>query len=143
MNLPISDAPFALVVDDDHVIRMDVMDILEQAGFRVLDAAHGDAAFDLLKTRHPEIVLLFTDVQMPGELDGFALARRVAVSWPHISIVVASGHISPAPGSMPDKARFIAKPFSAELVHTHLQEILPDGIKPEPLKRAATASPNR
>ena len=58
-----------------------------------------------------------------------------------ISIVVASGHASPEPGSMPDKARFIAKPFSAELVHAHLQEILPDGQKPEPLKRFMTASP--
>ena len=139
MFFPTSDAPSALVVDDDVFIRMDAMQILEQAGFRVLDAEHGDAAFDLLKTQHTEIVLLFTDVQMPGQLDGFALARKVAACWPHISIVVASGHVSPAPGSMPNKARFIAKPFSAKLVHAHLQEILPDGIKPEPLKRAATA----
>lgn len=115
-----SDTPHALVVDDDFVIRMDAIDILEQAGFHVLDAEHGDAAFDLLKVRHPEVVLLFTDVQMPGELDGFALARCVATSWPHISIVVASGHVKPEPGSMPDKARFIGKPFNATLVHTHL-----------------------
>ncbi len=121
---------------------MDATEILEQAGFRVLDAEHGDAAFDLLKVRHPEVVLLFTDVQMPGELDGFALARNVATSWPHISIVVASGRARPGPGSMPEKARFIAKPFSAALVHTHLQEILPDTRKPEPLRRAAGAPPN-
>jgi hypothetical protein len=74
------------------------------------------------------------------KLDGFALARKVAASWPHISIVVASGHVRPSPGLMPDKARFIAKPFSAELVHAHLQEILLDGQKPEPLKRFMTAS---
>ena len=132
-----SNAPFALVVDDDALIRMDAMDILEQAGFNVLDAEHGDAASDLLMVRHPEIVLLFTDVEMPGELDGFALARKVASSWPHISIVVASGHMRPQPGMMPDKARFIAKPFSAAVVHTHVQEILPDGRKPEPLRRSA------
>ncbi len=137
MNLPISNAPYALVVDDDFLIRMEVIDILEQAGFQVLYAEHGDAAFDLLKSRHPDVALLFTDVQMPGKLDGFALARRVAASWPHISIVVASGHARPEPGWMPDKARFIAKPFSAELVHTHLQEILPNGYKPEPLRRVA------
>ena len=127
MTPPISDTPHALIVDDDFVIRMDAKDILEQAGFQVLDAHHGDAALDLLKIRHPDVVLLFTDVQMPGRLDGFALAHKVAVSWPHISIVVTSGHVTPGPGSMPDKARFIAKPFSAALVHAHLQELLPHG----------------
>ncbi len=141
MNIVTSDAPYALVVDDDFFIRMDAMDILEQAGFRVLEADQGDVAFELLKARHPDVTLLFTDVQMPGELDGFALARNVAASWPHISIVVASGHVSPSPGSMPDKARFIAKPFSADLVHNHLLEILPDTKKPEPLKRRAATTP--
>ena len=139
MNLPIPDAPYALVVDDEVIIRMDVIAILEQAGFNVVDAEHGDAAFELLTTRHPDIVLLFTDVQMPGQLDGFALARKVAASWPHISIVVASGHVTPDHDSMPDKARFIAKPFSAETVHDHLHELLPNGQKPEPLKRAIIA----
>lgn len=134
----IPDAPYALVVDDDFLIRMEVMAILEQAGFRVLDAEQGDAALDLLKARHPEVVLLFTDVQMPGELDGFALAHSVAASWPHISIVVASGHVRPEPGTMPDKARFIGKPFSAAMVHAHLQEILPDFRKPQPLRYFAT-----
>lgn len=139
MNPPTSDTPYALVVDDEFVIRMDAKDILEQAGFQVLAAHHGDAAFALLKTRHPDVILLFTDIQMPGQLDGFALAHKVAASWPHISIVVASGHVAHGPGSMPDKARFIAKPFSAALVHTHLQELLPHGQKPEPLKRAMLA----
>ncbi len=138
MNTLISDAPYALVVDDDLIIRMDATDILEQAGFQVLEAEHGDAALALLKGRHSEVVLLFTDVQMPGELDGFALARSVAASWPHISIVVASGHIKPEPGTMPDKARFVGKPFSAAVVHAHLQEVLPNSQKPEPLKRLAT-----
>lgn len=138
MTLIPSDAPYALVVDDDFVICMHAREILEEAGFRVRDASSGDEAFELLQTCYSDVVLLFTDVQMPGHLDGFALARKVAESWPHISIVVASGHVSPGPGSMPPKARFVAKPFSAELVHGHLQELLPDGHKPEPLKRAAS-----
>ena len=131
MAAPSSLSPCALVVDDDFLIRMDAVGILESVGFRVLEAEHGDAAHDLLVERHPEVVLVFTDVQMPGELDGFALARRVASSWPHISIIVASGHIKPEPGAMPQRARFIAKPFSAELVRAHLKEILPEGHKPE------------
>ncbi|MGI4797652.1 MAG: response regulator [Janthinobacterium lividum] len=127
-------APYALVVDDDFMIRMDATEILEEAGFRVLEAEHGDAAYELLKTRHPEVMLLFTDVQMPGELDGFALARNVSVSWPHISIIVASGHARPGSGSLPHKARFLAKPFSAALIRTHIQEILPNGWKLEGLR---------
>ncbi len=137
MSQHVEDAPCALVVDDDFLIRMDAVDILTGAGFRVLDADHGDAAFALMQAHHQDVVLLFTDVQMPGSLDGFALARAVAECWPHVSIVVASGQATPGPGSMPEKARFVAKPFSAEMVHAHLHEILPDGQKPEPLKAAA------
>lgn len=130
-------SPFAVVVDDDFLIRTDAAEILRTAGFRVLEAEHGDAAHALMETRHQDVVLLFTDVQMPGRLDGFALARAVAKAWPHVSIVVASGRSKPGPGDMPDKARFVGKPFSAEMVHAHLHEILPDGQKPEPLKAAS------
>lgn len=134
MNTSTSVAPYALIVDDNFLIRMEAMEILEQAGFQVFDVEHSDAALELLEARHAEISLLFTDVQMPGKLDGFALARSVAAAWPHISIVVASGHVKPEPGMMPDKARFTGKPFSASMVHAHLQEILPDAKKPEPLR---------
>jgi FixJ family two-component response regulator len=83
------------------------------------------------------IVLLFTDVQMPGIRDGFAVARETARRWPHIAIVVASGQAHPRPGDMPEGARFIGKPFTAEMVHDHLKEIFPDGRKPAPLRDMA------
>ena len=124
----------ALVVDDNFLIRLEAAAILEDAGFQVLEADHGDAAYEMLKTKHPEVVLLFTDVQMPGTLDGFALASRVAVSWPHIRIVVASGHVNPGPGMLPEKARFIAKPFSADIVRTHVREMLHYDQTPESLR---------
>lgn len=142
MTSPASNSPCALVVDDNPLIRMNAADILEEAGFRVLEADHGDDAYELFKTRHSDVTLLFTDVQMPGTLDGFALARKVAMLWPHISLVVASGHVQPEPGTMPDKAKFIAKPFSVEMVHAHLQELLPVEDKPEPLRQAASDSPD-
>lgn len=135
MIAPSSTAPHALVVDDNFLIRMDAASILEQVGFQVLDTGDGDAAYKLLTTWHPAVVLLFTDVQMPGELDGFALARKVAQIWPHISLVVASGEVRPEIGSLPDKARFIAKPFSADVVHAHVREIVPPGYKPKALRR--------
>ena len=129
------DVPYALVVDDEYLISMHAQNILRKAGFQVLAANQGDAGFELFRSRHSDVVLFFTDVQMPGTLDGFALARGVSLSWPHISIVVAWGHVRPQSGVMPDKARFIAKPFSANVVHAHLQEILPYGQKPEPLRK--------
>ncbi|MET7242312.1 response regulator [Methylobacterium sp. EM32] len=125
---------FALVVDDDALIRMDALTILEEAGFETLEAAHADAAVDLLHERHPHLCLLFTDVHMPGRLDGFALARYAAERWPHISIVVASGQARPGPGDLPEGARFLAKPFSAEIVRDHLKTMLPDDRKPIPLR---------
>lgn len=136
------DAPYAVVVDDDCLVRMGAAEILHDAGFLVLEADHGDAAYALMEARHRDVVLLFTDVQMPGALDGFALARAVSQSWPHVSIVVASGHARPVLGSMPEKARFIAKPFSAKMVHGHLQEILPDRHKPASL-RVDAAEPDK
>ena len=130
-------APYALVVDDDGLIRMDAMDILGDAGFRTFEASDGDKAMALLAREHELIVLLFTDVQMPGSRDGFAVARETARRWPHIAIVVASGQAHPGPGDMPEGACFIGKPFTAEMVHDHLQEILPDGRKPAPLRDMA------
>lgn len=131
-----STVPYALAVDDDPMILMDICDILEDAGFRTHDAAHGDAALAMLPAHAEHITLLFSDVEMPGNTDGFALARHVSEHWPWIEIVIASGRIKPNDGNMPEKATFIGKPFSASLVHKHLQEKLPDGKKPEPLKNA-------
>ena len=131
-----STVPYALAVDDDAIIRIDACQILEEAGFRCLDADSGDAAVAILAEKHERIVVLFTDVEMPGSVDGFALARHVAERWPHIEIVVSSGRRTPEPGQMPEKAAFITKPFSAEVVHAELRRLLPDGKKPEPLKTA-------
>ena len=130
-----STSPFALVVDDDALIRMHACDILEDAGFRFYEACDGEEAIALLKQCADNVSLLFSDVEMPG-IDGFELARHVEHHWSWIEIVIASGRVQPQRGDMPEKATFITKPFSAENVKTHLAEKLPDGKKPEQLKRA-------
>lgn len=123
----------ALVVEDDALIRMDAAAILEDAGYRVLEAGGSDEALAVLADHCTEIDVLFTDVDMPGSINGFGLAREAARFWPHMNILVASGRHTPAPGDMPDGAVFVNKPFSAEVVHGRLREILPDDQTPEPL----------
>jgi CheY-like chemotaxis protein len=135
-DMDISTKPYALVVDDDAIILMDACDILEEAGFRFYEAGTGDEAIRLLEDYADSVILLFSDVEMPGNTDGFALARHVARHWPWIEIVIASGRVTPGLNEMPTKATFISKPFNHEMVHEHLRQTLPDHKKPEPLKRA-------
>lgn len=129
-----SNSPYALVADDDFLVRMDAETILEDAGFRALSAANGVEAIKLLEDHADLVALLFTDVEMPGGPDGFEVARTTARRWPDISIVVASGGVKPGVGDLPEGAVFLDKPFSAQMVHDHIDKILPDGRKPEPLK---------
>ena len=131
-----STVPYALIVDDDPIILMDLDAILTDAGFRCYEADDGDAARAMLPEFAANITLLFSDVEMPGGTNGFALARHVAEVYPWIEIVIASGRIKPGPGDMPAHATFLGKPFSAQMVHNHLRNTLPDGKKPEPLKQA-------
>lgn len=84
------------------------------------------------------IQLLFSDVQMPGGRNGFALARECSERWPNISILVASGQAKPQDGDFPEGATFIGKPFSSQIIHDRLQKLLPDDRKPESLAKRAT-----
>jgi CheY-like chemotaxis protein len=134
--MSLSTVPYALAVDDDPFILMDVIGILEDAGFRTYEADDGDAAIAMLPEYAHTITLLFSDVDMPGDTNGFALARHVAENYPWIEIVIGSGHLRPKAGDLPEKATFVSKPFNAQMIHGHLHETLPDGKLPEPLKKA-------
>ena len=135
-----SDKPTALVVDDDHFIRINACVILEEAGFDCTEACDGDEAWRLVQDGVPNLTLLFTDVEMPGSINGFELARLAAEHSPEIEIVVASGRVAPKDGDIPQKATFIGKPFSAQIVHDHLRAKLPDEKKPDPLREPVSDS---
>lgn len=136
MTLPTTtDAPHALVVDDDALILMDATGILEDAGFTVLEAVNVAQAMRVLEDHGAKVDVLFTDVQMPGEANGFDLARHAAGRWPHIAIVVASGQVRPGPDDLPEGATFIAKPFSPSLVHHHVSKTLPPERHPAQLRK--------
>ena len=130
--------PCALVVDDHPFIIIEATGILEKAGFRCHEAMSGEEAIALMQEHHGSVTLLFSDVDLGSGMDGFGLARHVAEHWPHIEIVIASGHVIPDKGDMPGRATFISKPFGEHSVMEHLAKTMPDGKKPEPLKRAVT-----
>jgi DNA-binding NtrC family response regulator len=89
-NLPLARPPCILVVEDEVLIRLDIADELRAQGFEVVEAASADEARELLKAI-PEIDVVLTDVQMPGEMDGLALVRLVEEHWPEIKVIVMSG----------------------------------------------------
>ena len=97
-----------LVVDDDVLERMGASFMFSDAGYRVLEAGSADAALRFFET-NADIRLLFTDVSMPGAINGADLARQVAERWPRVGILMTSGR--PLPDHLPPKVRFHAKPY--------------------------------
>jgi CheY-like chemotaxis protein len=102
-----------LVVDDEPFIRMNAMDMLEDAGFSVLESADADDALSVL-AKHPEIGVLFTDINMPGTMDGLDLARRVHELRPAVHLIITSGKVRPSVAEIPDSGQFIEKPYQQD-----------------------------
>jgi CheY-like chemotaxis protein len=98
-----------LIVEDDVLVRMIASDILTDAGFRVYEAHDAHEAIALLEARS-DVRVVFTDWNMPGDIDGMELARLVRKRWPAISVIVTSGKMRP-PGELPAGVRFLAKPY--------------------------------
>jgi two-component system, response regulator PdtaR len=113
---------YVLVVEDEPIIRMNAVDMLEEAGFEVLEAANADAALKLLEAKAHEIAALFTDIHMPGSMDGMALVALVAERWPDIRPFVTSGHTTLRDADIPDHGRFLAKPYRIAQLTTAIGE---------------------
>jgi two-component system, response regulator PdtaR len=112
-----------LVVEDEALLRMDTADVLTDAGFEVLEAANADEAIIALEA-DPRIRLVFTDVDMPGTMDGLRLARVVADRWPPVRIIITSGHRLVEITDIPDGSLFFAKPYQHKVVIGSIREAL-------------------
>ncbi|MBP2448650.1 response regulator [Rhizobium leguminosarum] len=102
-----------LVVEDEPLVRMFAVDFVEDAGFDVLEAADANQAVAILEAR-TDIRIVFTDVDMPGSMDGMKLARAVRDRWPPIEIIIVSGHKRPVDDDLPARAVFFPKPYDVD-----------------------------
>ena len=112
-----------LVVEDEVLIRMDVVDQLGALGHSLIEASPAHEALEAL-SKDGSIDILFTDVDMPGDLDGVMLAREVSETRPEIGIIVTSGKPLFGKAPLPEGSRFYPKPYVPGKVHAAIQEML-------------------
>jgi CheY-like chemotaxis protein len=107
-----------LVVEDEPLLRMHAVSIIEEAGFTALEADSADEAIELLES-HAEIRIVFTDINLPGSMDGLRLAAAIRDRWPPIELIVTSGRVKVGPSDLPERSHFFSKPYDAgQLIDT-------------------------
>jgi CheY-like chemotaxis protein len=102
---------------------MDTGAAVQKAGFDVLEAGDADEAIAILAVRN-DVSLIFTDVHMPGSMDGLKLAHFVRNRWPPVKIVATSGRARIAESDLPEGGRFVPKPYSAAEITATLRELI-------------------
>ncbi len=119
----LSTKPNILVVEDEMVLRMRAVDIVEDAGFTAVEAVNADDALKILEGRS-DIAMLFSDIQMPGTMDGLQLAHAVHARWPSIKIVLVSGQIKLFDADKPAYSLFFGKPLVEKDMIAELQAMV-------------------
>jgi CheY-like chemotaxis protein len=115
--------PVVLIVEDEFLLRMDAVDMIAAAGFEAVEAANADEAIEILEARR-DITVVFTDIQMPGSMDGLKLAQAVRGRWPPIKIIATSGHVDVSETDLPEGGRFLPKPYNPMQVTGVLRELI-------------------
>jgi two-component system, response regulator PdtaR len=115
-----------LIVEDEFLLRLNATGMIEEAGFEVVEAGNADEAISILEGRS-DIRVVFTDIQMPGSMDGLKLAAAVNGRWPPIKIIATSGRLVMHEGDLPEGGLFLPKPYTTERISILLHE-LTDGV---------------
>jgi two-component sensor histidine kinase/CheY-like chemotaxis protein len=126
MSTDVPEVPKVLIVEDEMMLRMRAVDIVEDAGLSPVQAVNADQALSILESRS-DISLLFTDIQMPGSMDGLKLAHAVHDRWPAIKIILVSGQVNPSDAERPAESRFFGKPLSDAQMIAELQAMVGAG----------------
>ncbi|MET0376969.1 MAG: response regulator [Rhizorhabdus sp.] len=108
-------SPVVLIVEDEAMIRMGAAELIADLGCEFFEASSADEAIALLE-RHPQITIVFTDIQMAGSMDGLELAAYARRRWPPLKFIVVSGNHVATAVEMPEGARFFPKPYSAAAI---------------------------
>jgi CheY-like chemotaxis protein len=111
-----------LIVEDDMLIRMDAAQMIAEGEFDVIEAANADEAIRILEKRL-DVSVVFTDIQMPGSMDGLKLAAAVRDRWPPIKIIATSGRAEIGRDDLPNGGRFLQKPYSPAQILKTLREM--------------------
>ena len=110
-------------MEDDPLLRMLAVDIVEEAGFAALEAGNADEAVVLLELR-PDISVLFTDIDMPGSMDGLKLAHAVRERWPPMKILIVSGKMWLRPCELPLNSCIVGKPYQTDAMVAELRSLV-------------------
>lgn len=115
--------PVVLIVEDEPLVRIGALESLAEAGFEVIEARNADEAIAILE-RRSDIHVVFTDIEMPGSMDGLKLAHFVRYRWPPIKIIATSGHARVAEDDLPEGGRFLRKPYTHYEVARTIRELV-------------------
>ena len=102
-----------LVVEDEAIIRMLAVELLEDAGFKVAEFSNAADAMEFCRKRSDDLAAVFTDINMPGDVDGLDVAQLVALTHPKAAVVVTSGRYNLKPADLGPSVRFLMKPWTA------------------------------
>src|ERR1700722_4088015 len=118
----VAERPVVLIVEGEFLLRMHAVDIVKAAGFEPVEAGNADEAIAILVS-DMNIHVVFTDIQMPGTMDGLKLARFVNDRWPPINIVATSGRVRLSEDDLPKGGRFLPKPYRPGQIIATLREL--------------------
>lgn len=118
---PIPHLSKVLVVEDETLIRFNISDHLAQTGHEVLEATNAPEAFEVLESEQG-VGVIITDIEMPGPVDGLMLAKFATERWPHLRVIVISGHQEADATDLPDGTAFLSKPFDLEDISRLMKE---------------------
>ena len=117
-----------IVVEDEPLIRNELVEAFPHYGFHAFGAEDAPAALKILESQAENVRIVFTDVHLPSPMTGLALGQHIRKTWPWISLLITSGYGTPDPSHMPERSRFVLKPYKI----SKIAELIEDKIRPFP-----------
>ena len=118
--MPAARSLVVVLVEDEALIRALMVDVLTEAGFDVLEAEHADEALAIMQAEAYRVSVLFTDIHMPGRMDGIGLVHHVHQHWPEVRLLIASGKARLGGSDLPPGCNFLPKPYN---LHDTVQRV--------------------